>query len=225
MDRARVELIKKMKTKILKLQNSCPERRHLFRMMPVMRNTTNVRSDEADKETMALSVEGQLVHYKLKRTSYLLFFWEVADRHQVLQSSLQRLRNGTGASDASCAGISTAPSSASRGSSRKYKRRLQDDDNEESTFLHLVQSIRDLADCQLQLLNDRDGDRNHAQRMNQVTQSITMTNAARSYRKLHPELDPNNEQRSRLSAFYNNECRMIEDEIRNLELENFNEDV
>ncbi len=241
MDRARVELIKKMKTKILKLQNSCPARHHLFRMMPVlMRNTTKVRSDEADKETMALSVEGQLVHYKLERPSYLLYFWEVADRHQVLQSSLQRLSNGTGASDASCAGISTAPSSASRGSSRKLKRRQQDDDSEESTLLPLVQSIRELADCQRQLMNDRDEDRNHEQRMNQVTQSMTMreqcrervfrrkaelTDAARSYQKLNAELDPNNEQSSRLSVFYISECLMIEDEIRSLELENFNEDV
>ncbi len=172
--------------------------------------------------------------------SYLLYFWEVADRHQVLQSSLQRLSNGTGTSDASCAGISTAPSSTSRGSSRKRKRRQQDDDNEESTLLPLVQSIRELADCQRQFMNDRDEDRNHEQRMNQVTQSMTMreqcrervfrrkaelTDAARSYRKLNAELDPNNEQSSRLSVFYIIECRMIEDEIRSLELENFYKDV
>jgi hypothetical protein len=35
------------------------------------------------------------------RPSYLLYFWEVADAHQVLQSSLQRLNNQAGASDAS----------------------------------------------------------------------------------------------------------------------------
>jgi len=169
------------------------------------------------------------------RPSYLLYFWEVADRHQLLQSSLQRLSNGTGASDASCAGVSTAPSSSSRGSSRKRKRHQHEDDNEESTLLPLVQSIRELADCQRQLLSDRDEDRNHEQRMNQVAQSMTMreqsrervfrrkaelTDAARSYRKLNAELDPNNEQSSRLSAFYISECRMIEDEIRSLELEN-----
>ena len=43
------------------------------------------------------------------RPSYLLYFWEIADCHQLLQSSLQRLSIGTGASDASCA-VSTAPS-------------------------------------------------------------------------------------------------------------------
>ncbi len=167
------------------------------------------------------------------RPSYLLYFWEVADHHQLLQSSLQRLSNGTGASDASCAGVS----SSSRGSSRKRKRRQQDDDQDESALLPLVQSMRELADCQRQLLSDRDEDRNHEQRMNQATQSMTMreqcrervfrrkaemTDAARSYRKLNAELDPNNKQSSRLSAFYMSECRMIEEEIRSLENENFN---
>ncbi|KAI2501581.1 hypothetical protein MHU86_12852 [Fragilaria crotonensis] len=84
------------------------------------------------------------------RPSHLLYFWEVADCHQLLQSSLQRLSDGTGASDASCAGVSTS----SRGSSRKYKCHQQDDNCEESTLLPLVQSIRELADCQQQLLND-----------------------------------------------------------------------
>ena len=35
------------------------------------------------------------------RPSYLLYFWEIADRHQLLQSTLQRLRDSVGASDAS----------------------------------------------------------------------------------------------------------------------------
>ena len=39
------------------------------------------------------------------RPSYLLYFWEVADTHQLLQSSLQRLSNHTGASDASQAQV------------------------------------------------------------------------------------------------------------------------
>ena len=75
-------------------------------------------------------------------------------------------------------------------------------------------------------MNDRDEDRNHKQRMNQVTQSMTMreqcrervfrrkaelTDAARSYRKHNAELDPNNKQSSRLLVFYISECRMIED--------------
>jgi hypothetical protein len=32
------------------------------------------------------------------KPSYLLYFWELADAHQLLQSSLQRLNSSTGAS-------------------------------------------------------------------------------------------------------------------------------
>ena len=49
-----------------------------------------------------------------------------------------------------------------------------------------------------------------------------LTDVARLYRKLNAELDPTNEQSVRLSAFYVNECRQIEDEIGSLELEKFN---
>ena len=51
------------------------------------------------------------------KPSYLLYFWEVADTHQLLQeSSLQRLNSNTGASDASFApSISNTTSSGSRG--------------------------------------------------------------------------------------------------------------
>ena len=37
------------------------------------------------------------------RPSYLLYFWEIVDQNQLLQSSLQRVNSNTGASDASCA--------------------------------------------------------------------------------------------------------------------------
>jgi hypothetical protein len=83
---------------------------------------------------------------------------------ELLQSSLQRLRNGTGASDASCA-VSTAPSSSAASSRgrRKRKRRHQDDsddDKESSTLLPLVQSIQELSTaCQRQLWSDRNDER------------------------------------------------------------------
>ena len=174
----------------------------------------------------------------------LLYFWEVADRHQLLQSSLQRLRNGTGASDASCA-VSTAPSSsgASSRGPRKRKRHHQDDtenDEESSTLLPLVQSIQELTACQRRLWSDRNDDRFQEQRMSERSQLMSMreqyrkrifrrkaelTDVARSYRKLNAELDPNNEQSSRLSAFYVSECRQIKDEIRSLELETFNDNA
>jgi hypothetical protein len=59
------------------------------------------------------------------RPSYVLYFWEVADSHQLLNSSLNRLSKSTGASHASCA-VSTAPSTSSTGSHR-CKQRQQDD--------------------------------------------------------------------------------------------------
>jgi hypothetical protein len=49
-------------------------------------------------------------------SSYFLYFWEVADHHQILQSSLQRLTNNAGAADASCAPSATVPSSGGSGS-------------------------------------------------------------------------------------------------------------
>jgi hypothetical protein len=53
------------------------------------------------------------------RPSYLLYYWKVADAHQLLQSSLQRLHNDiAGACDAS-----SAPSTASGGSRRAQQRR------------------------------------------------------------------------------------------------------
>ena len=162
---------------------------------------------------------------------------------ELLQSSLQRLRNGTGESDASCA-VSTAPSSSAASSRgrRKRKRRHQDDsddDKESLTLLPLVHSIQELSTaCQRQLLwSDRNDERSHEQRMKEQSQLTAvrkqyskrmfrpqskLTDEARSYRKQNAELDPNNEQTLRLSAFYVNECRQIEDKIRRLELKTFN---
>ena len=70
------------------------------------------------------------------RPSYLLYFWEVADRHQLLQSSLKCLSNGIAACDASCA-VSTAPSSdgaSSRGRRNRKCGRQDDTDNDEEPF-------------------------------------------------------------------------------------------
>ena len=79
------------------------------------------------------------------KPSYLLYFWEIADRHQLLQSSLQRLNESVGASDAS-----TAPSviNVPRTASRRCRREDNEEDEEEvaSVLVNpLVQSIRDFA--------------------------------------------------------------------------------
>jgi hypothetical protein len=59
------------------------------------------------------------------RPSYLLYFWEVADAHQLLQSSLQRLSNDTDAMDASRAPSATTKSRG--GSCGRQQRRHQQD--------------------------------------------------------------------------------------------------
>lgn len=82
------------------------------------------------------------------RPPYLLYFWVVADTHQLLQSLLHRLSNSVSASDASCAPSTTTDSMV--GSSRAHKRRH--DVTDESSLLPLVQSIKELAECQRQLV-------------------------------------------------------------------------
>lgn len=140
--------------------------------------------------------------------SYLLYFWE-------LKCFKHRLSDGTGdASDALCAGVSTAASGST--SSCNCKCRQQDDDNDDSTLLPLVQPFQELVDCQQQLLNDRD--RNHEQRIKCQFNWCCMV----LHRKLNAELYPNNEQNSRLSTFSVSECFQIEAKILSLELEMLN---
>lgn len=205
MDRARADLIKKT-LKITMLQNSCPEYRGLFwTIMQVMSDKLKVRSETDQDVFTGHLLEGQLVHCiperPPKRSIFLPFvLWEVTEHHYYCFVK-HFLSDGSGASDASCACVSTAPrSTSSRGSSRKRERMQEDDDNDESTSLPLVQSIQELVGCQQQLLND--WDRNHKQRMNQQTQSMSMreqhcervfcrkdkfTDATRSYRTLNAE--------------------------------------
>ena len=75
--------------------------------------------------------------------SYLLFFWEIADKHQLLQSSLQRLNSTTGASDTSC-----APSSSANRSTSHWQQpcsQTGQDSAEEPSLLPLAQSMKSLV--------------------------------------------------------------------------------
>ena len=56
------------------------------------------------------------------------------------------------------------------------------------------------------------------------TWKAKLTDAARLYGKLKANMDANNEQRSRLSAFHVNKCLQMEEEVRSLEHGNFNND-
>ncbi len=100
------------------------------------------------------------------RPLFLLYYWEVADAHQLLQSSLQRLNNDTGPCDAS-----SAPSTASCSSSCAQRRRQQQEDQDSSLlFIPLVQSIKELADTQQQLVLDCAEDRQHERQLEQQRQ-------------------------------------------------------
>ncbi len=77
------------------------------------------------------------------RSLYLLYYWEVVDAHQLLQSSLQRLTSTAGAAIASAA-PSTVSSTGSRLSRGQVDDR-QDDQQQSSKMAPLVASIDKLA--------------------------------------------------------------------------------
>jgi hypothetical protein len=176
------------------------------------------------------------------RPSYLLYFWEVADTHQLLQSSLQRLTNNTGAADASMAPSATSTSSGGSRSQRGRHRGagLQEADQQEHQrlFTPLIKSVRDLAECQRQMRIDRERDRTHEReleatrlRSEQEEQSrkrhfqrrTELLDLARQYRRMKAELDMSDERSKRLSEFYVNEGRLLEEELPLLDEEDSND--
>ena len=149
------------------------------------------------------------------KPAYLLYFWEIADRHQLLRSSLQCLSNGTGASDAA----SAMPSSHQR-----KRRRGQEDDidtNSEASYRTFLEGLNELAESQRQSTHDRAKDKQHERQLQTETQVFRrrteLLDLARSYRKLNAELEPSDERSARLSEFYVSERQIIEEEIRELD--------
>jgi hypothetical protein len=106
--------------------------------------------------------------------SNLLYFWEVANAHQILQSSEQRLNKKAGAVNASCAPISSRITSTSNDNSGgQSQRRQQQDDNSTiagSLLIPLVESIKALAECQRQMGFDRVKDRKHERQLKEQCQ-------------------------------------------------------
>ena len=70
------------------------------------------------------------------RPSYLLYFWEVADSHQLLQSSLQRLTSNTGAVDASI-----APGGSRDSRSQHGRHHGKDQEEEHEILMPVLQSF------------------------------------------------------------------------------------
>ena len=154
------------------------------------------------------------------RPSYLLYFWEVADNHQLLSSSLQCLSNGSGAADAASA-ASVAPSSSSQRRKRREREDSEHDYNNSVAMRPFVHSLQEIAASQRKSTLDRAKDRRHERQLQNETQTFRrkaeLLDLARSYRKLHAELNTSDERSARLSAFYVSEGKIIDDEIRQLE--------
>ena len=132
------------------------------------------------------------------KPSYLLYFWELADRHQLLQSSLQRLDDNVGASDASSAPSATS----SRAASGTRRRQRQDEHQQASSrdIFALSESIRFLAKAE----DDR-----------QVRRRIAdLQDQARTLRRMYAESDDLNSARAQ---YYQNEVQQIAEEIAALE--------
>jgi hypothetical protein len=182
------------------------------------------------------------------KPSYLLYYWEVADTHQLLVSSLQRLNNATGATDGSSTPSATMSTvSASDGSSRSH--RSSPDDQQERVLAPLAQSITYLADCQRQMLDNRAQDRQHEKevederirsqiqleedrrraeaiensRKRKFERRTHLLDVAREYRRLTAELrDEDGPSSRRKAEFYRTEGLIVEEEIRQLEQEDIN---
>ena len=161
------------------------------------------------------------------RPSYLLYYWEVADRHQLLQSSLQQLSDSVGATDGGLTSLS--------GESNHRQRRARPVGVEQApsvldaaSLIPLAQSMNKLADFQQNAFLQRERDRSQELRMESRRQKsqlrensrkrsfdrrAQLMDQGRQYRRLNAELDPRDSRTPGLSAFYLDECRRIEEEI------------
>jgi hypothetical protein len=170
------------------------------------------------------------------RPSYLLYFWEVADSHQLLQSSLQRLTSNTGAADASMAPTVTSSGGSRDSRSRHGRHRGEDEEEEREVLMPLLQSLKELTEGQRQMRIDLEQDRIHEQEL--VDQRIEsrqqeesrkrvfeprtkVLDEAQKYQRLNAELVMGDNRSHQLSEFYVSELRLLEEELRQLEDQQF----
>jgi hypothetical protein len=168
---------------------------------------------------------------------YLLYFWEVIDYHQLLQSSPQRLRDSVGAAD----GVTTANSSAASGSVPRHRRDRQQHQSEMGMMVAsispLAKSLHNLENSHVRLAMQREEDRAHEQRMEDQRQQSEassecckrsfdrrsqLLDQARQYRRLNVELNANDDNSQRLSNFYLEECQILQKKIDALDDNNDN---
>ncbi len=148
------------------------------------------------------------------RPSYLLYFSEVADRHQILQSSLQRLSNRAGAKDAPSV-PSTVSNSSGGGRAQQQRPQQQEQYIADGSLLTpLVESIKELVQSQQEMELNQAKDWIHelqSEEQQQLTQGneqirerafrrrAELMDLARKYRKLKAELNLSDERSRQLS--------------------------
>ncbi len=93
----------------------------------------------------------------------MLYYWEVVDTHQLLQSSLQRLTNNAGAANASAAPGTVSSTAGSRTSPRG--RRDDDDEQQAKRMAPLVASIDKLAAIHEGMAHEQARDREQLREM------------------------------------------------------------
>jgi hypothetical protein len=137
------------------------------------------------------------------KPSYLLYFWELADMHQLLQTTMQRLHGDSGASDAS-----SAPSViGSHGTRRRRREDHEESEGPAEDILSLSQSLRYLADSE----NDRAHLLAHREDQRQVRHHVAeLQDQARDYRRMYAEAD---DPTSTWATFYLEEAQRIALEI------------
>ena len=169
----------------------------------VIFDTTSVRFGSLSTTSRSACALQSQAAFLCGKPSYLLYFWEVADRHQLLQSALQRLDDDVGASDASSAPSATSSNQASSGS-RRRRRQIDDEEQQQTAaqrdIFDLSQSIRFVSKAE----DDRQVRRRIAELQDQ----------ARNYRRMYAESDDPNSARAR---FYQEEVEQITHEIASLE--------
>ena len=159
------------------------------------------------------------------RPSYLLYFWEVADSHQLLQSTLQCLTEGTGAADASDA--PTTVTARLRGRQDAADRHV----SPPGLFEPLAESLNRIASIQETMVEQRITDREHQKAMEEnrfmverseqdrkrkFERRSQLTDKAREFRRARAERDMNNPRSASLLTFFDEECELIMKELDEL---------
>jgi hypothetical protein len=162
------------------------------------------------------------------RPSYLLYFWEVADSHQLLQSSLQCLTEGTGAADASGAPTTVVVTARLRGQQDTAEQQGQVNPG---MFEPLAESLNRIAVIQENMVEQRIIDREHQKAMEEnrfvvernehdrkrkFERRSQLTDKAREFRRARAELDMNDPRAAALLAFFDEECELITQELDEL---------